>query len=364
MSILNNRRGTTLVMAILLLTLLVLAVASGFSRFSSDRRLTADRQAQVKALTVAESGLERYIAAVAATPPASHDSVIHGLANGIAYVSLRRIRDVVGTEPAVFLIRSRGVDTTARRYDARTGPAERTVAQYATWRVTQINVPGGWNSITGLTKNGGSGTLSGVDACGVNPAIAGVSVPTLTSGGQPGYSQSGGSSVPTGAPPVNYMGTVAAAAAAINVDWAGILNGNVVTPHYKIDATVSPNVGNWPTSTQMNAWPVTMVTGDYSIPSGGKGTLIVSGNLTISGSKQWDGIILVGGTLTSNGNNTVYGAVVSGLNVKLGIAVGVSDVGNGTKVYQYHSCDIVNAQNQLVGLQRIPNGWSDDYSSY
>ena len=105
--------------------------------------------------------------------------MIHGLANGIAYVSLRRIRDVVGTEPAVFLIRSRGVDTTARRYDARTGPAERTVAQYATWRVTQINVPGGWNSITGLTKNGGSGTLSGVDACGVNAAIAGVSVPTL-----------------------------------------------------------------------------------------------------------------------------------------------------------------------------------------
>ena len=59
---LSDRRGNTLVMAILLLTLLVLAVASGFSRFSSDRRLTGDRQAQVKALAVAESGLERYIA--------------------------------------------------------------------------------------------------------------------------------------------------------------------------------------------------------------------------------------------------------------------------------------------------------------
>ena len=40
--------------------------------------------------------------------------------------------------------------------------------------------------------------------------------------------------------------------------------------------------------------------------------------MTISGALQWDGIILVGGTLTSNSNNSVNGAVVTGLNVLIG----------------------------------------------
>jgi hypothetical protein len=256
------------------------------------------------------------------------------------------------------------VSARARSYDGIAPPAERIVAQYATWRQTQINVPGGWSSITGLKKNGGSGTLSGTDACGVKPAVAGVAVPNTASDGSPGYDQNGGSSVPTGTPPITYLGTVQQAADAIDIDWAGIVGGNVVASHYLINTTVSPTVGSFPTSTQMNDWPVIKVTGDYSLPSSGKGTLIVSGNLTISGSKQWDGIILMGGTLTSNGNNTVYGAVVTGLNVKLGMAVGVSDVGNGTKLYQYHSCDIASAQSQFAGLQRIPNGWADNYPSY
>jgi len=301
---------------------------------------------------------------VSTMPGASHDSTITGMPGGKAFISLRRVRDSMGGLPALYVIRSRGVDTTARRYDPNAPTAERIVAQYVTWRVTSVTVPGGWSSISGLTKNGGTGTLSGTDACGAKPPVAGVAVPTLASDGTPGYNQNGGSSVPTGTPPIAYLGTVSQAADAIDIDWAGIVGGNVVSSHYMINTTVSPTEGSWPTTTQMNAWPVIKVTGDYSIPSGGKGTLIVTGNLTITGSKQWDGIILVGGTLTANGNNTVYGAVVTGLNVKLGMAVGASDVGNGTKTYQYHSCDIVNAQSQFAGLQRIPNAWADNWPSF
>ena len=33
--------------------------------------------------------------------------------------------------------------------------------------------------------------------------------------------------------------------------------------------------------------------------------------MTISDALKWDGIILVGGTFTSNGNNTVSGALVT-----------------------------------------------------
>jgi hypothetical protein len=92
--------------------------------------------------------------------------------------------------------------------------------------------------------------------------------------------------------------------------------------------------------------------------------LIVEGNVTISGSTQWKGIILVGGTLTSNGNNTVLGAVVTGLNVKLGKTVGVSDVGNGTKTYRYDSCNVANALNNFASFVALRNGMVDNWPTY
>ena len=271
----RNRRGSTLPVAILLVALLTIGLAAGFTQMSADRRVSGDNQAQVKALSVAETGLERYIAAVSVMPGASHDSTITGMPGGRAFISLRRVRDAMGGLPALYVVRSRGVDTTARRYDPNAPTAERIVAQYVTWRVTRSRCRAAGRASAGLTKNGGSGTLSGTDACGAKPPVAGVAVPNLASDGTPGYGQNGGSSVPTGTPPIAYLGTVTQAADAIDIDWAGVVGGNVVSSHYMINTTVSPTEGNWPTTTQMNAWPVIKVTGDYSIPSGGKGTLIV-----------------------------------------------------------------------------------------
>lgn len=58
----------------------------------------------------------------------------------------------------------------------------------------------------------------------------------------PGYSQSGGSSVPNGSPNILTMGTPAQAAATVGVDWANILNGASMTP----DVTIPG--GPWPSS--------------------------------------------------------------------------------------------------------------------
>ena len=81
--------------------------------------------------------------------------------------------------------------------------------------------------------------------------------------------------------------------------------------------------------------------------------------MTISGNRTWDGILLVGGNLTSNGNNTVQGATITGLNVMLGMVVPGAAVGNGNKNYQYNSCNV--AKPPLHGLprcERIPTpGW-------
>jgi hypothetical protein len=348
-----SRRGATLPLAILAIVLISLTVAAGYARVSSERRINGDQGAQLDAFAVAQTGLERYIGGISTAPPASHDSTIPGVPGGSAQISLRRVRPAVGASPALYVISSRGTSTSAVRYGAATPSAERTVAQYAIWQPGSMNVSAAWTSVTGLHKNGGSGTISGVDQCGAKPAVAGVAVPN-----SPGYDQNGGSSVPSGSPNIGSLGAdTAQAKGNVHIDWRAILNGGAITPNFVI-----PNQ-SWPTAGQMNSWPIIRVNGNTSIPSG-KGTLIVTGDATISGSTMWQGVILVGGTITSNGTNTVAGAIVTGLNVQLGAAVPVSDVGNGTKTFVYNSCNVDSALTNLGNLQRIRNGWTDDWPSY
>ena len=120
------------------------------------------------------------------------------------------------------------------------------------------------------------------------------------------------------------------------------------------------------TSPGMNDWPVTRVDGDLILPASGKGILVVTGNLTWNGTplKTWEGIILVGGTITANGQGNIYGALVTGLNVKTGGTVGLSDLGNGTKDYEYDSCAISRALSHVGSLERVRNAWTDTWPSY
>jgi hypothetical protein len=214
----------------------------------------------------------------------------------------------------------------------------------------------GWMSLTGLQKNGTSGSISGVDQCGMQPNIAGVSVPN-----PPGFSDSGNFN-PTGTPPLETFPSVQSAINSLGIDWQGIRNMTSITPDIVIPG------GSWPSFSNPNYWPVIHVTGNYNLPGTGRGILIVTGNLSISGNKTWDGIILVGTHLTSNGNNKVYGATISGLDAILqpdpqawATAQGQNAVGNGNRTYHYNSCYVASALSSFGGLSPITNAWVDNW---
>ena len=360
MSVRLNQRGATLPLTIIVIAVMAVAVAISYHRLSSERGITGDGQAQVDAFAVAQSGLNAYLAGLNGMPPASHDTTITGLAGGTAQVSLRRLKDSVMTTsliPAVFIITSRGLNTTARRYGARTPPAERTVATYAQWVPAPLDLNAAFTSLSGLDKNGSSGALDGNDACAGTglPAIPGVAVPNGTYTGQTGPINGNPDNTPVG---IGTAGPAGTAKDEVAIDWAGITAGTTLPADY-----VYPT-NPWPTAAQFNNWPVVRVNGNLSVPGNGKGVLIVTGNMTISGNTTWDGLVLVGGTVTSNGNNTINGAIVSGLNVKIGIAVPQTAVGNGNKTFQYHSCNLTRALGHIGSIQRIRNGWTDTWSSY
>jgi hypothetical protein len=349
-----NRRGATLPLGIIVLAVMSVAVAITYARITAERHTSGDLKAQLGAFAVAQTGLSRYLAALNGKPGATHDTTMTDLLGGTAQISLRMLRESTTTLlPAVYVITSRGSYTAAKRYNSLTPSAQRTVATYALWVPAPFDLNAGFTSLSGITKNGGSGALSGVDNCGAAPAIPGVAVPNGTYTGDASIIDGNPDNAPVG------MGTGGPGGTAkdeVTIDWASIVAGTKLPPAFVYPA--------WPTAAQMANWPITKVTGDLTLPSDGKGILIVTGNLTVSGGLQWEGLVLVGGTITSNGNNTVYGATVSGLNVKLGVAVPPSTIANGNKLYQYDSCALSRALGKIGSIQRVRNGWTDTWSSY
>jgi hypothetical protein len=355
----RNRRGATLPLTILVISLMGVAVAITYSRLSSERRITGDGQAQVDAFAVAQSGLSSYLAGLNGKPGPSDNATV-ATPGGSAVVDLLMLRESTTTLlPAVYVITARGTATGAKRYDAQTPPAERTVATYALWTPAPLDIDAAITTLGGMDKAGGSGSMSGIDACGAMPTIGGVAVPTGA------YT---GSSSPIDGNPDNtpvQLGTGGPAGTAkdeVDIDWEGI----VAWPN----TTLVPDLvfsGTWPTSADFLNWPVIRVNNhpgaDFNLPNDGKGILIVTGNVILSGSNTWEGVILAGGSVRSNGSNTVRGAVIGGLNVKLGEIVPVSEM-NGSKSYQYDSCALTRALGHIGSLQRVRNGWTDTWSSY
>ena len=359
---LNNseRRGFAIPIAILVIAVLTIMIAGGFSLVSAERRSVADQKSQVSAFRIAEQGLELFLVrrdslmagkpSYTKVPGAIPDTVTINVDGGYAQVTLTRLRPVRGSQSGLYVARSRGVETVGA-YNG-SPQAVRTVAQYVLWEPAPMQVLAGWTALSGLQKNGGAGTLGGIDLCHDSAAVAGVVVPY-----NPGYT---GKTVAVGDPPIDSV-----APDSVAIDWNGIVNLGSIQP------TMTFPGASWPTAamtasfadTSSTYYPIIRVNGDFVLPSSGTGMLIVTGSLTLNGSVGWRGVLLVGNDITSNGNNGVQGATVSGLNVKTGNYVPASTA-NGTKQYNYNSCEVAKSTTTMGALVTLRNTWVDNWVEY
>jgi len=368
---LRNEKGSTLVLVLLLVLLLTVTVAAGFARSSSEQRIAGDMEAQTGALMVAQSGLERFLFQVTTLPATFPTTQTYATTGGSADVTLYRYHLTTGPgDPTVYAIRSKGRYTSAQRFDNRAPVAERSVSQMLQWQTATIDVDAAFTSLSGIHKNGSSGTVSGIDQCNPGNVIAGVAVPNGTAtqsggGGSPGAYIDGN---PDNA--AQYMGTPGTggtAQSAVDIDWASIMNGTMLSPDFLVNRMVTPSTGSIPTSpAQYNNWPVVRVNGNVTNGDNfnGQGVLIVTGNADLT-NITWHGVVLIGGEASVSGSATrVFGTMISALNVKLGVPVNQASVGNGNFLVQYNSCDISSALNRLGGWQRIANTWTDNWPTY
>lgn len=347
----------------LLATLLVLlgltaVAAAGFLLSRADYEVNQSHRASTQAFYVADAGLERYLGSGRIWP----DTMTYGHPEGEARVWATKIVEV-DTIADLYRIRSRG-----RHLPPEGGVAERTLTTVAILRTAPFNLNSAFTAPPGLDKEGVSGTLSGYDAadyadCGLGGAQdkAGVQVPpgglTVSGDGKGG----GGGDPPgfEGDPAVDESQTAVQMLLATGIDWDAMTSGGYAEADYVYSEDGYPSFSS---DVASDEWPMVVIDQDeFEVRPvhSGRGTLVVYGDLAIDGSFHWDGIILVGGQITSNGGNRVEGAVVGGLNMLLGETVDEVQLGNGTWEYRYHSCNVINALKGIGAPVEEPGTWAE-----
>lgn len=371
---LRTRAGAALPMAILVIAVMTAGLAAGFAATGSEITTNAATRSQNRAYEIAQAGLEQFLArrnengfcqnCVADPTAAAADSEWTRVSfpTGYADVVAIKVRPLINdSTPAMYFIRSRGIDTSIKLSGAsRTLNAERVVGVYARWNHNPMDVKAAWVSLSGLNKNG-TGVIDGNDQCGAKAAVAGVSVP------QGDLHVQGNSFNPAGSPPVDTFSSFTTLRNSLKIDWAGIINDNAIAADFTIPGNSFPSAAWF--DANPTAWPVIRVrTNNYSLPNRGRGTIIADSNFTISGSNMWDGIVLIGGRLTSNGNNTTAGATLSGLNFLIGGTPSTSSVddsdANGQKTYVYSSCKVASATQGMRAYRTMPNTWMDNIAAW
>jgi hypothetical protein len=192
----------------------------------------------------------------------------------------------------------------------------------------------GLAAMNGTRKNGNSGKISGLDACGAGDVPGLLAGDTVWNNTDP---VDGSEAWLEGNPPVKYMHQDSLMAMLGFDEWKDVR-------HDEGDYVVN-SIDQWPYGADWDTYPVIQVKGGVYLNSGesGKGVLIAPANLDIGGGFEWDGIILVGNELRINGDVTVSGSVLTALNMLVGEPVYKSDLGNGTKTFQFNMCSVRRA---------------------
>jgi hypothetical protein len=361
-----------------LLVIAALAAGAYFAALQEMRLGRNSRRAEV-AFGAAEAGLSRALAeglaggwsALRVGDSAAFSGTLPAGTGGFAATALR-------VNGRIFLFRSTGSDAT--------GESRRSVATLARLAVPEGRLSGAL-AVRGAVEIGGSSFLDGRDAvppgwadcpAAGRDTVAGLTLPTLADlRTGPGCT---GLSCIAGAPPVREA-TAADDSALLrigNMDWHSLAHragtvypgdggGALVTPGPAgADSACDRSVpGNWGEPGRPPAvagcggyFPVILANGDLTIAGGrGQGVLLVAGDLTIAGGAEFDGPVLVRGSLQASGaGGRLYGGVV------------VVNEGGGTAAHlegvsiTYSSCALAAALGSVAPVRTLrERAWADLY---
>lgn len=336
----GEERGFALLVALLALLVLSILAAAGAFVARSEGRISQSHRAAVAAREIARAGLSEFMSS--GVEDAGVRVYVYG--RDTAEVTAARLLFVAPDSGRSLLrVTSRGVRTRPGRWNA-----ERTVSTVLLREPGWITPRGAVASGVPVRVPGGAAVLlSGEEGCsdgsaptggGEGPA-AGLALPPGGLIGDPAVAE-GDPAVDDSDPPRVLLRESGFDSAR----WSGLSSGSLTLP----DAVVP--AGDWPSD--FSGWPVILVeAGSHSLGTreSGRGTIVATGDLAVSGTFDWNGLVLVGGALTVDGGpSTVDGAVVTGIDVHAGGADDTVVVGGVTAV-RYDPCAVDSAAARLFG---------------
>lgn len=346
----GRQGGFALLAALLALVGMTALATGGWLLASSEDGSSRAYRGSVEAFYVAQTGLHQFLRENQGIPA---PEASYQLAGGRVEVRARSLG---------FTAKGRELYRVAAEGRTPDGGSRR-VVRVAVLEPFVANMPGTLVSGAGVIKNGSSGTIDGDDAslAGECPVGGEPTGPALyvADDGQPGY-ETVPSSVPEGDPPIQEISDPLAP---LGVDWQSVVDGRRLVPDYEVPAD------GWPdfSSLDADAYPVVYASdpGGFAVDGNddGRGLLVVRGDLNMGGSFRWDGLVLVGGAIISDGRQHITGGVVTGLNATLDPPESVqdTDLGNGNMDFGYDACEIWKASRAAGVLVPRPSTWSEEF---
>lgn len=339
--------GFALLVAILALVGITGLAAAGFLLAGTDYRITQNHRSSVYAFYAADEGMADVMGGQGVPRPVSTYTYAGGREATVTSNAVLKLASGI----TLYEIAANG------RHEAPMAGSARNLGSVALFTPFPLNVPGALTSPNGLLKQGADGVITGYDqsspgSCpGTGEDVAGVVVPPN------GYQQNGKPDVPTGDPEgIDESQPAPKIIEATEIDWGGLVSEDKVTPDYVVPGDA------WPDFSALSGdeWPVIHVKGasqEVQPIHSGRGVIIFDGDAVLKGEFKWDGILLIGGQLISSGNQTVDGAVFTGLNLAFGINVPESDLGSGEKIFRFHHCNVEAAKRAMGWLAPKPGTW-------
>ena len=373
-----GEEGFALALVLLALVGMTTMAMAGFLRSNTDYRINQNHRASLTAFNVSDAARSQYMG----RGKLRSDTTTYSYAQGAASVWSEPLI-AVDDSSTLYRVVSEG-----QHNSPEGGSALRQTSSIVIHKAAGFSVNAALTAPAGLLKNGTAGTLEGADHAvigdcpvGGQENVAGLQVPpglfsdngnttfsdngtqvalgggTVSSGpGRGGGGGGGGNGGFAGNPAIDSTRNATQIINDLGIDWQGMLDGSFAEADYVLSEDGYPNFGNLPS----DEWPLIVIDqSTYQLDDSynGRGTLVLQGDVRFNGNFQWDGLILVGGHLVSNGGQRIRGAIVAGLNLQLGQTVGAVDLGNGTWNYGYHSCNVLNALKGVGWPVEEPHTW-------